>query len=51
MYCHSPDSIMRSKWSEKRPDSIEAYEEKLIFFHKNKYRLAYRELERIYTFC
>lgn len=48
-YYQSPNSIMRSKWSAKRLDNLEAYGEQLVFFNKNGYKKAYNESKKLFT--
>ena len=50
LYFQSPNSIMRSKWSAMKIDSLAAYEEQMLFFKINGYKLAYRESEKLHTY-
>lgn len=49
-YFLSPNSIMRSKWSIKFLDGIEALEEQMFFFKNNKYKAAFCASEKDHTF-
>ena len=50
VYFFSSSSIMRSEWTPKKLDSLEAFQEQLLFFKKNKYRQAYKESKKQYMF-
>ena len=49
-YYFTPNSIMRSMWSVKKIDAIEACEEQMLFFKKNGYKLAFKETEKRHTY-
>ena len=49
-YYLSPNSIMRSKWSIKLLDGIEALEEQMLFFKTNRYKMAFYASEKDHTF-
>lgn len=46
-YYTNPNSIVRSEWSPKRLDAIEAHEEQIAYFRKNRYIDALKKVERI----
>lgn len=50
MYYQASSSIMRSEWTPKKLDSLEAFQEQLLFFKKNNYRKAYTESKKQYMF-
>lgn len=46
-YYTNPDSIIRSEWSPKRLDAINAFQEQILFFEKNKYTNAAKIVKEI----
>ena len=49
-YYQSSVSIMRSDWTIKKLDGLEAYEEQMIYFKENNNNLAFKESEKLHTF-
>ncbi|MCQ2441175.1 MAG: hypothetical protein MJ076_04700, partial [Clostridia bacterium] len=50
-YFQSPVSIMRSKWSEKKLDGLEAYENQMLYFSQNKFKNALKESTKLHTYA
>lgn len=51
-YCVNPDSIMRSKWSEKRFHCLEALDAQIAFFTDNQYPKALKRAKmRLFRLC
>lgn len=50
IYYFSSSSIMRSDWSIKRLDALEAYAEQLLFFEQNGFKLAFMESKKNFVF-
>ena len=46
-YYTNSDSIVRSEWSPKRLDAIQAFHEQILFFEKNKYTSAAKIVKEI----
>lgn len=47
-YYNNPGSITRVKWSDRKLDSIEAYEQRLEYLREHGYKKAYRREQEIY---
>lgn len=45
-YYFTPNSIMRSKWTIKKLDALEAVEDQMLFFWKSGYKKAYKVSEK-----
>lgn len=48
-YYHNPTSITRAKWSDRKLDSIEAHEGRLVYFKEHGYQKAYLREQEIYV--
>lgn len=46
-YYTNPDSIVRSEWTPKRLDAINAFQEQILFFEKNRYTNAAKIVKEI----
>ncbi|MBO5066658.1 MAG: glycosyltransferase [Clostridia bacterium] len=45
-YYTNPDGFMNSDWSPKKLDAIKAYEDQIVYFHKNKHTAVLLSIER-----
>ena len=48
-YYNNPTSITRAKWSDRKLDSIEAHEGRLVYFKEHGYQKAYLREQEIYV--
>lgn len=48
-YYYNPTSFTRSKWSDRMLDTIEAHEQRLVFFQERGYKKAYLRQKEIYV--
>ena len=49
-YFENPEGITKSEWTMKRLDSLQAYDEQIKFFKKNRYHDAYRKKVQGFVF-